>query len=76
MHIESREDIIKQDNCGPGVDRSCECHTCLFERLWVVIGPVRKEEQTFWPPLSVNPFSPTSVSSPASNSSRSFSSAH
>lgn len=35
MHIESREDIVKQDNCGSGVDRSCECHTRLFKRLWV-----------------------------------------
>lgn len=35
MHVESREDIIKQDNCSPGVDRSCECNTCLFKRLWV-----------------------------------------
>ena len=30
MYVESRKDIVKQDSCCPGVDRSCECHTCLF----------------------------------------------
>ena len=32
--------------------------------------------RAFWPPLSVTPFSPTSVSSPASNKSKSRLSAH
>ena len=36
MHIESREYIVKQNNCGSGVDRSGECHACLFKRLQVV----------------------------------------
>jgi len=45
MHIESREDIVKQDNFGPGVDRSCECHTCLFKRLYVILW-AREEGRT------------------------------
>ena len=36
MHVESREDIIKQNNCGSGVDRPCECHACLLNRLCTV----------------------------------------
>lgn len=36
MHIESREYIVKQNNCGSGVDRSGECHACLLKGLQVV----------------------------------------
>ena len=44
MHVESREDIVEQDSCSPGVDRPCECHTCLFNRLGIARS-VRKRRK-------------------------------
>jgi len=56
MHVESREDIVKQDNCGPGVDRSCECHACLFKRLWVTRSALEEGRTDFLAATQCQPF--------------------